>query len=75
MVAGIPVSIWLSAFAIWVAIALSYRTSVIQKIEQGLPDALGGLAAILAHPHERGPVPGPKSGKNDEPGQLKLFIL
>src|SRR5271157_3473741 len=75
MVAGILVPIWLSAFAIWVAIALSYRTSVIQKIEQGFPYALGGLPAIFAHPHQCGPAPRPKSGKNEEPGQLKLPIL
>jgi hypothetical protein len=74
MEAGIPFFIWLLSFCNWVAIALSDITSLIQKIEQELPDALGGLSAIFAHPHQGRPVPRPQDAKNDEPAQLKLPI-
>src|ERR1039458_1506782 len=66
---GIFSSAWLSAFEVWVAIQLSYRTSFIQNVQQGLPDVLRGHPAILAHPRQCGPVPGSEQGKKDESNQ------
>ena len=57
---------WGSAFVVWVAIPFSDITSFIEKIEQGICNALGSLSAIFAHPDECGPVPWTKKGKKDE---------
>jgi hypothetical protein len=79
MVAGIfPcawLATWLSTFEVWVAISIPYRSSSIQIFKQGLPDAKGGLLAILAHPHQCGPVPRPNKDKKDKPGQPKLPFI
>jgi hypothetical protein len=75
MVSGIAFWIWFSVFVVWVAIALSYLTSGIEKMQQGHRNALGSLPAIFAHLDERGPVPGAQEGKKDEPGELKGAVL
>jgi hypothetical protein len=74
MVEGILDWAWLSAFEIWVAIALPYFTSWVQKIEQGVRHAFCGPLAILAHPHEGGPVPGAEQGKNHKRSEAKAAV-
>src|ERR1039458_6004914 len=74
MVDGMSYSIWLSVFVVWVAISFPDVTSFIEKIEQRLGNTLSRLLTIFAHPHQRGPVPGAKDGKNNEPSQSKPAI-
>jgi hypothetical protein len=74
MVPGIEPSVWKLVFGVWVAIALSYLTSLVQKFQQGLRNALGSLPAILAHLDECGPVPGAQERKKHETAQLKLPV-
>src|ERR1035438_7836911 len=66
---GIFSSAWLSAFGIWVAIALSYVGPFVEKVENGFLDVLRGHPAILAHPRQCKPVPGSEQGKKDESNQ------
>src|ERR1017187_8006732 len=66
---GIFSSAWLSAFGIWIAIALSYVGPFVEKVENGFLDVLRGHPAILAHPRQCGPVPGSEQGKKDESNQ------
>jgi hypothetical protein len=68
MVAGITFSIRVSMLEIWLGIPLPDKSFFVQNIEQGLPDGLGGLPAIFAHPDEGGPVSRPKQHINDKPG-------
>jgi hypothetical protein len=72
MVEGILDSIIVSAPDVWVAIPFPDVTSLIEKIEQRLRNALGSLSTILAHPDQCRPVPGPKNGKKSKPGHQEL---
>src|ERR1700679_613342 len=78
---------WPSMFVVWVAIAGSgvswihegdsgsSRDFLLkQKFKQQVPHVPGSPTAIFAHPHERGPVPGPENRKKYHCGQVELPV-
>src|SRR5438270_9378022 len=71
MVVGNVLALWDSGLEICVAIPFPDLIWVVEKIEQGLSDALGSLPAILAHLYERRPVPRSYGGKKNQTPNLK----
>src|SRR5690348_7287802 len=59
---------------IWVAMSKSIHSWPTKICEQGIPKCLGSLAAILRHPHERGPVPWAEKRKKEKPRQPELPV-